>query len=168
MPRIKEKMWMQKIGDKMKKLFIYFSLTGNGDIVAETFKSKGYDIRKVISKIKYPKSKFLRIMYGGYRVCFNKKDKLVDFNSNISNYDEVVIGSPIWMDSICAPINSVLDKHHGKWQLKRHPHNTVSVKFWDSVVSEYTRGNYRLVCAYPNNEVDYEDGTPADVFFFEN
>ena len=65
-------------------------------------------------------------------------------------------------------VNSVLDKHHGKWQLKRHPHNTVSVKFWDSVVSEYTRGNYRLVCAYPNNEVDYEDGTPADVFFFEN
>ena len=51
---------------------------------------------------------------------------------------------------------------------KRHPHNTVSVKFWDSVVSEYTRGNYRLVYAYPNNEVDYEDGTPADVFFFEN
>jgi len=38
----------------------------------------------------------------------------------------------------------------------------------DSVVSEYTRGNYRLVRAYPNNEVDYEDGTPADVFFFEN
>ena len=26
-------------------------------------------------------------------------------------------------------VNSVLDKHHGKWQLKRHPHNTVSVKF---------------------------------------
>ena len=94
----------------MKKLFIYYSLTGNGDIVAETFKSKGYDIRKVISKIKYPKSKFFRIMYGGYRVCFNKKDKLVDFNSDISSYDEVVIGSPIWMDSICAPINSVLDK----------------------------------------------------------
>ena len=65
-------------------------------------------------------------------------------------------------------VNSVLDKHHGKWQLKRHPHNTVSVKCWDSVVSEYTRGNYRLVYAYPNNEVDYEDGTPADVFFFEN
>ena len=27
-------------------------------------------------------------------------------------------------------VNSVLVKHHGKWQLKRHPHNTVSVKFW--------------------------------------
>ena len=62
----------------------------------------------------------------------------------------------------------VFDKHHGKWQLKRHPHNTASVYFWDNVVNEYTKGNYRLVKNYPNNEVDYNDGTPADVFFFEN
>ncbi len=36
--------------------------------------------------------------------------------------------------------NMVLDKHHGRWQLKRHPHNIGSVRFWDSVISEYTRG----------------------------
>lgn len=62
----------------------------------------------------------------------------------------------------------VLDKHHGKWQLKRHPHNVASVHFWNSVIDEYTKGQYRLVEAYPDSEVDYEDGTPADVFFFEN
>ena len=62
----------------------------------------------------------------------------------------------------------VLDLHHGKWQLKRHPHNIVSVHFWDHVINDYTNGNYELIKAYPNREVDYEDGTPADVFFFEN
>lgn len=62
----------------------------------------------------------------------------------------------------------VLNLHHGKWQLKRHPHNTASVYFWDNVIDEYTSGNYRLVENYPNEEVDYEDGTPADVFFFTN
>ena len=62
----------------------------------------------------------------------------------------------------------VFDMHHGKWQLKRHPHNIGSVCFWNNVISEYTKGNYRLVERYPNKEVDYEDGTPADVFFFEN
>lgn len=31
----------------MKKLFIYYSLTGNGDEVAKTLKEKGYEIRKV-------------------------------------------------------------------------------------------------------------------------
>lgn len=63
---------------------------------------------------------------------------------------------------------TVLDMHRGSWQLKRHPHNTASVKFWNSVISEYTNGNYRLIENYPDKEVDYHDGTPADVFFFTN
>ena len=60
------------------------------------------------------------------------------------------------------------DLLHGKWQLKRHPGNIASVYFWDHVISRYTNGNYELIKAYPNHEVDYEDGSPADVFFFEN
>lgn len=92
----------------MKKIFIYYSLTGNGDLIADTLKEKGYEIRKVISKTKYPKSMFLRIMMGGYKATFNKKDKLVDFDSDISKYDKVIIGSPIWNDRLSAPINSVI------------------------------------------------------------
>ena len=62
----------------------------------------------------------------------------------------------------------IFDMHRGKWQLKRHPHNLGSVTFWNKVVDEYMDGNYRLVEGYPNKEVDYDDGTPADVFFFDN
>lgn len=62
----------------------------------------------------------------------------------------------------------ILDMHHGTWQLKRHPHNIASVHFWNKVIDEYTHGNFRLIEGYPNKEVDYADGTPADVFFFEN
>ncbi|MBE6935668.1 MAG: GNAT family N-acetyltransferase [Ruminococcaceae bacterium] len=62
----------------------------------------------------------------------------------------------------------VLDLHPGKWQLKRHPKNRESVYFWNQVIAEYTGGKYRLVEAYPNEAVNYCDGTPADVFFFEN
>ena len=92
----------------MKKLFIYYSLTNNGDIVADTLKKKGYEIRKVISNSKYPKNKFLMIMMGGYKATFNKKDKLLDFNKDINNYDKVIIGSPIWNDRLCSPINRVI------------------------------------------------------------
>lgn len=67
-----------------------------------------------------------------------------------------------------AAVGKVLDKHHGKWQLKRHPHNIASVHFWDTVIDAYTQGKYELIKAYPNPEVDYEDGTAADVFFFQN
>ena len=62
----------------------------------------------------------------------------------------------------------VFDCHRGRWQLKRHPHNTGSVFFWNRVVDEYTGGNYTLIEGYPNREVDYDDGTPADVFLFDN
>lgn len=62
----------------------------------------------------------------------------------------------------------VLNMHHGKWQLKRHPHNIGSVHFWNNVIAEYTKGNFRLMEKYPNKEVAYDDGTLADVFFFEN
>ena len=59
----------------------------------------------------------------------------------------------------------VLNMHRGKWQLKRHPHNIGSVHFWNNVIAEYTKGNFRLVEKYPNKEVDYDDGTlAANVF----
>lgn len=60
----------------------------------------------------------------------------------------------------------LFDLHHGRWQLKRHPHNIPSVHFWNNVVSGYSKDNYRLVESYPDTE--YADGTPGDVLFFKN
>lgn len=60
----------------------------------------------------------------------------------------------------------VFDRFHGRWQLKRHPHNLPSVHFWDRVVDEYTHGHFRLVKGYAGTE--YPDGTAGDIFFFEN
>lgn len=60
------------------------------------------------------------------------------------------------------------DLHRGTWQLKRHPHNTASVHFWNRIVAQYTGGQYELIEGYPHPEVNYDDGTPADVFFFDN
>ena len=92
----------------MKKLFVYYSLSGNGDVVSEEFKKKGYEIRKVITKKKYPKSMFFRILVGGYKASFNKKDRLLGFDDDINDYKKIVIGSPIWNDRLSAPINSVI------------------------------------------------------------
>ena len=93
----------------MKKIFIYYSLTGNGDLIAEHFKDNGYDIRKVIPKKELPKPFFFRMMSGGFKAFIKAKDKLIDFDNNIENYDEVVIGSPIWNGRLSSPINSVLE-----------------------------------------------------------
>ena len=95
-------------GGHMKKLFIYYSNTGNGDAVSGFFESKGYDIRKVIPKKELPKSFFFKIMTGGFLAGLHVKSKLKDFDPDVSAYDEIVIGSPIWNGLPASPINTVL------------------------------------------------------------
>ena len=49
----------------MKKIFIYFSLTGNGDLVSDKLPSD-IDKRKVIMKKNLPKKFFFMVMTGGF------------------------------------------------------------------------------------------------------
>lgn len=93
----------------MKKLFIYYSLSGNGDVVADYLKDKKYDIRKVIMEDKMPKSYILQILKGGFLAGINYKARLINFDNNIDSYDEIIIGSPIWNGKLVPAINSVLD-----------------------------------------------------------
>ena len=94
----------------MKRIFIYYSLSGNGEMIANYLKDKKTDIRKVVPKKELPKNMFFRIMSGGFLAGINHRDELIDFDSDISKYDEVIIGSPIWNGRLSCPINTVLDK----------------------------------------------------------
>ena len=92
----------------MKKLFIYYSLTGNGDFVAEYLKGQDFDFRKVTEKKKMPKKFFFMIMVGGFRAGVGAKAKLVDYDNDVSKYNDIFIGSPIWNGRFPPAINSVL------------------------------------------------------------
>ena len=96
----------------MKKLFIYYSLTGNGDAVADYLKNSGYDIRKIETLEPLPDNNVLRILAGGYKAMINYEDKLYDWEKNIEEYDEICVGSPIWNSRISSPINTVLKSVH--------------------------------------------------------
>ena len=92
----------------MKKLFIYYSYTGNGELVAQKMQEKGYDLRKVETKKGLSKIFFFAMMSGGFQAGIKMKAKLKEFNYDISEYDEIVIGSPIWNDRFAPAINTVL------------------------------------------------------------
>ena len=94
---------------KMKKIFIYYSLSGNGDYIANYLSQKNIDIRKVIPKKALPKNTFLRILIGGFLAGIKHRDILINFDNDISQYDEIIIGSPIWNNRLSCPINAVLD-----------------------------------------------------------
>ena len=92
----------------MKKLLIYYSLTGNGELVASYLSQKGYELRRVFEKKKMPKSFFFTILSGGFRAGMRQKGKLIGYNNDISDFDQIVIGSPIWNGRTPPAINSVL------------------------------------------------------------
>ena len=92
----------------MKKYFVYFSFTGNGDYLASLLKEKGYEPVK-IELVKTPKKiGFWQILiYGGHTIS-NKKEKLKEYKLDLKEDDLVVIGSPIWNDRVSTPITTVL------------------------------------------------------------
>lgn len=93
----------------MNKIFIYYSLSGNGDMVADFLHHK-YDVLKLETSEKLPKLKLFQLMSGGFKAMIRFRDPLTNFDINIDNYDEIIIGSPIWNSRLCSPINTLLDK----------------------------------------------------------
>ena len=60
----------------------------------------------------------------------------------------------------------MFDMFRGKWEIVRHPYNGNSIRFWNSVVEEYTNGKYEIIndCS----DAVYPDGICADIVSFEN
>ena len=61
---------------------------------------------------------------------------------------------------------AVFDMFHGKWELGEHPQNITSLRFWESVVKEYTGGKYDIIESC--KEFVYHDGTCGHIISFEN
>ena len=92
----------------MKKLFLYSSFTGSGDIVSKEFEKAGFELRKAVEKKKFPKSFFWSVMGGGFRATLGLKGKLVNYDKDVSGFDKIVIGSPIWNGRFPPVMNAVL------------------------------------------------------------
>ncbi len=95
----------------MKKIFVYYSNSGNGDEIAKYLKEKNYNIEKIITKNPLPKNKILSILIGGYKAAIGYKDKIEKLKNNIEEYEEILIGSPIWNGRLSSPINSLLSDY---------------------------------------------------------
>ena len=97
----------------MKRLFIYYSLSGSGDAVAEKMKLLGADVRKVAPKKEISGPFLIKMLRGGFNAARKAAPELKDFDPSVEGYDEVIIGSPIWNSRIAPPVNTVLKKLSG-------------------------------------------------------
>ncbi|MCK5842754.1 MAG: GNAT family N-acetyltransferase, partial [Candidatus Sabulitectum sp.] len=61
-----------------------------------------------------------------------------------------------------AAARKVFDLYPGKWEIVQHPENKPSMDFWEKIVSEITRGQYRKL------EAETESWTGQALIFSSN
>jgi len=96
----------------MKTLVIYYSLEGNTKLVAEKIAGTiSADIISLAVSKKYPTDGFRKFMWGGKSVVFGEKPALLNTNIDLSLYDTIIIGTPIWAGTYAPPIKTFLSQY---------------------------------------------------------
>ena len=80
----------------MKRLVVYYSLSGNTEEAAKKIAEKsGADLLKLQTKKNMPKSFAAQIFVGGGQVMLNHIPELLPYEKDVDAYDEIILGSPI-------------------------------------------------------------------------
>lgn len=96
----------------MRAIVVYFSLEGNTEYVAKAISGMlQIEVLRLEPYKDYPTGKFSKYFWGGKSVAFGEKPRLVPYHFNISEYDTIIIGSPIWASSFTPPIKTFLEEN---------------------------------------------------------
>ena len=102
----------------MKRIIVYYSLEGNTEYIANKLAEvTGADKLRLIPKKEFPKSGFSKFFWGGKSAVMAEKPDLEQYDF-ASDYDEIIIGFPVWAGNITPPIRTFvadnLEKLKGK------------------------------------------------------
>ena len=93
----------------MKRLVVYYSLSGNTEEAARKLAEKfSADLLKLETVKPMPKSFAAQILVGGGQVMFHHVPELKPLEKDISAYDELILGSPIWNSRGVPAVNAFL------------------------------------------------------------
>ena len=94
----------------MKILLVYYSYTGNTKIIADIIKEKlDCDVDELKPKIPFLEEDYQAIV-DQYQSNENSKEciEIEDINIDLSNYDKVIIGTPVWWYTITPVLREFL------------------------------------------------------------
>jgi flavodoxin len=96
----------------MKKvLIVYYSLTGNTKMIAESIaESVDTDILELKPVKELNAEGGSKYIWGGYQATMKIKPKLKPIKINPLDYDLIIIGTPVWAWTYTPPIHSFLSK----------------------------------------------------------
>ena len=104
----------------MKTLVVYYSLEGNTEYVAEKIKeSIGADMLKLVPKKAYHDKGFAKFLWGGKSAVMAEKPELTPYDINLSEYERIVFGFPVWASNFTPPIRTFIDENREALKGKR-------------------------------------------------
>jgi flavodoxin len=96
----------------MSTLVVYFSFTGSTKSIAEKIaETLGADIMELKTSKNYPTEGFRKYFWGGKSVIFGEKPELTNEHIDLSQYDTIIIGTPVWAGSFTPPIKSFISQY---------------------------------------------------------
>lgn len=90
----------------MKTLVVYYSLEGNTKEAAAKIAGKiNADLLQLIPEKEIPTEGFKKFMQGGGMATFGLGTKLKPMDKNPADYDQILLGTPIWAGKTPPAIN---------------------------------------------------------------
>lgn len=94
---------------KMKDLVVFYSLEGHTKFIANLIcEELDCDLLELKPEKEIPKSGFKKFLWGGKSAIFKEKPVLKNENPDLSQYDTIFIGTPVWAGTYTPPLNTFI------------------------------------------------------------
>ena len=91
----------------MKSLVVYYSMSGNCEMVAGKIKElAGADVLRIDPEKAFPNSGFKKFFWGGKSAVMGDTPALKPYDFDASLYDLVIIGFPVWASRMAPPLKT--------------------------------------------------------------
>lgn len=100
-----------------KTLLVYYSFEGNIKFAADTVKDNlDVDLERLVPDVEPPKKGLSKFLAGGHAALTKKLPSLSALSHDLSDYDQLIIASPVWAGTYAPAIGAFLrdNKIQGK------------------------------------------------------
>lgn len=100
----------------MKTAIAYYSMCGNTEYVAEKIKDELKDVGLIeITPVKaYPSKGIKKFLWGGKSAMMAEKPELNPYTFNAEEYEQIIIGFPVWASRIAPPLRTFVEDNREK------------------------------------------------------
>lgn len=104
----------------MRTAVVYYSLSGNTDLVARQIEDElPADLVRLAPTKQYPKGGLRKFLWGGMGVIMGDAPQLEPYEFDASVYDRIIVGTPLWAGAFAPPIRTFAEEHRDELAGKR-------------------------------------------------